>query len=356
MPRSRAVVNQDEVKRSSTNESSDHTMNLSSSHRTISDEALSLSADEECPPHILRYYNAWCEDGYLYIQTELCDNTLYDVSFNILKRNKILPPMGSEGEQELIKMMRNILSGLKYLHQRSLVHLDLKPSNLFVRRGVYKIGDLGHITQQKKHRRGSSSSLNTTPSEGDCCYMAKELLNFDPRNPLDLRKCDIFSLGASMYEIIRGVRLPERGEEWHSLRAGQLDFKFDTTSEQMTSSSSSSSSSSTTTSIVCRPVPISFEMESMLRKMMAVDPDARPTARELLRDPLLQTESEQRLARAEALLRSHEMRQRKMEAEQGEQMWGGAGNQGVVGNGASTKLLNVGSIQHQPRLKRAVTM
>ena len=116
--------------------------------------------------------------------------------------------MGSEGEQELIKMMRNILSGLKYLHQRSLVHLDLKPSNLFVRRGVYKIGDLGHITQQKKHRRGSSSSLNTTPSEGDCCYMAKELLNFDPRNPLDLRKCDIFSLGASMYEIIRGVRLP----------------------------------------------------------------------------------------------------------------------------------------------------
>jgi serine/threonine protein kinase len=309
-------------------------------------ETITLTDDTE-------RYNAWCEDGYLYIQTELCDNTLNDVSFNILKRNKILPPMGSEGEQELIKMMRNILSGLKYLHQRSLVHLDLKPSNLFVRRGVYKIGDLGHITQQKKHRRGSSSSLNTTPSEGDCCYMAKELLNFDPRNPLDLRKCDIFSLGASMYEIIRGVRLPERGEEWHSLRAGQLDFKFDTTSEQMTSSSSTTAKATT---IVCRPVPISFEMESMLRKMMAVDPDARPTARKLLRDPLLQTESEQRLARAEALLRSHEMRQRKVEAEQGEQMRGGAGNQGIVGNGASTKLHNVGSIQHQPRLKRAVTM
>jgi hypothetical protein len=43
--------------------------------------------------------------------------------------------------------------------------------------------------------------------------------------------------------------------------------------------------------------------------MMAENPKDRPTAREILRHPLLQTETEQRLARAEALLKSHEMKQ-----------------------------------------------
>ena len=44
---------------------------LSSTHRTISDEALSFNADEECPKQILRYFNAWTDDQFLYIQTEL---------------------------------------------------------------------------------------------------------------------------------------------------------------------------------------------------------------------------------------------------------------------------------------------
>jgi len=42
--------------------------------------------------------------------------------------------------------------------------------------------------------------------------MAKELLDDDPRT--DLKKCDIFSLGASIYEVVQGKRLPQRGKEW----------------------------------------------------------------------------------------------------------------------------------------------
>jgi hypothetical protein len=107
----------------------------SSAHRTISEEAaLSLSADTECPIHILRYYNAWIEDGHLYIQTELCEKTLNDVAFTAERRQKTFHfrqahkhssssrssrPSSSHhhhhhaaktGESEIIKIMRQVLA------------------------------------------------------------------------------------------------------------------------------------------------------------------------------------------------------------------------------------------------------
>ena len=71
----------------------------------------------------------------------------------------------SEGEHSIIHVFRHVLIGLKYLHQRDLVHLDLKPSNLFVRKNVWKLGDLGHITQTKR-RRGKNSKA----TQEQCSY------------------------------------------------------------------------------------------------------------------------------------------------------------------------------------------
>lgn len=52
--------------------------------------------------------------------------------------------------------------------------------------------------------------------------MAKELLNevFDPK---ELPKADLFSLGATIYELILCEELPCNGEEWHAIREGRLE-------------------------------------------------------------------------------------------------------------------------------------
>lgn len=58
--------------------------------------------------------------------------------------------------------------------------------------------------------------------EGDARYLAPELLN-EGIEFKDLYKADIFSLGATIYEMMIGKTLPCNGEEWHMIRQGKLE-------------------------------------------------------------------------------------------------------------------------------------
>lgn len=106
------------------------------------------------------------------------------------------------------------------MHNKDIVHLDLKPDNvLFSSSGQYKLGDLGLARLMNK--------LHGDVPEGDCRYLAKELLNSDPDcNIPDLRKADIFSLGMMAYELIEEIDLPKNGNEWTALRKGTFTFTF----------------------------------------------------------------------------------------------------------------------------------
>lgn len=57
--------------------------------------------------------------------------------------------------------------------------------------------------------------------------MALELLNDVQfgKDVSELSKADIFSLGISMFELIKNTALPMRDEAWHQLRNNEtLDF------------------------------------------------------------------------------------------------------------------------------------
>merc|ERR1719414_18059 len=69
----------------------------------------------------------------------------------------------------------------------------------------YKIGDLGHVV---------SADSTSHPEEGDCRYMAPELLMEKIRRKF-LFKADVFSLGLSMYEAASLVDLPKNSLEDH---------------------------------------------------------------------------------------------------------------------------------------------
>ena len=79
----------------------------------------------------------------------------------------------------------------------------------------YKIGDLGHVVPI----RGDYN-----PEEGDCRYMAPELLSDELNRDL-LTKADIFSLGLTMYEAASLKVLPKNSLEdtsYENIKSGDI--------------------------------------------------------------------------------------------------------------------------------------
>jgi WD40 repeat protein/serine/threonine protein kinase len=88
--------------------------------------------------------------------------------------------------------------GLEYAHQRGVIHRDIKPSNLLLDdQGVLWITDFGLARRAHDLRLTKSGALIGTPH-----YMAPEQAA-TARNPIDHR-ADIYSLGASLYELVTG--------------------------------------------------------------------------------------------------------------------------------------------------------
>ena len=115
-------------------------------------------------------------------------------------------PDASE-KQELVRAFLQSCRGLQALHERSLVHFDIKPANVFLKGGVARLGDYG-LSKLVTHSRGSLSMGRGTPY-----YMAPEML----KRRGDARS-DIYSLGVMLYEILCG-KVPFAGDsEWEVLR------------------------------------------------------------------------------------------------------------------------------------------
>ncbi|KAL3913730.1 MAG: hypothetical protein SGILL_006372 [Bacillariaceae sp.] len=162
--------------------------------------------------HIVRYHQAWMEENRLYIQTELCTTTLH------AEMQQAAPaPLPL---QRRYKCLREILLALEFIHKNGMVHLDIKPENIFLKNDQFKLGDFGLVSKISSH----------DVEEGDSRYMSTELLSGDHA---DLTKSDIFSLGITIYELCLGgsKSLPSNGPEWQLLRSGAVPALADTPDE-----------------------------------------------------------------------------------------------------------------------------
>lgn len=93
-------------------------------------------------------------------------------------------------------------------------------------------------------------------SEGDCRYMAPELLQ--GRADM-LEKADVWALGAALLEVLSGRPLPASGPQYQALRKGRLPL-----------------------------LPgVRVSVQALLQRMLAEDPAQRPTAAEVLQAPVL---------------------------------------------------------------------
>uniref|UniRef100_H3C0F6 non-specific serine/threonine protein kinase n=1 Tax=Tetraodon nigroviridis TaxID=99883 RepID=H3C0F6_TETNG len=81
---------------------------------------------------------------------------------------------------------------LEYLHQRNILHRDLKTQNIFLTKcNIIKVGDLG-IARVLENQNDMASTLIGTPY-----YMSPELFSNKPYN----HKSDVWALGCCVYEM-----------------------------------------------------------------------------------------------------------------------------------------------------------
>uniref|UniRef100_A0A8C5IFP3 Wee1-like protein kinase n=1 Tax=Junco hyemalis TaxID=40217 RepID=A0A8C5IFP3_JUNHY len=219
-------------------------------------------------PHVVRYYSAWAEDDHMIIQNEHCNGgSLQDALLENAKLGQYFP------EAELKEILLQVSMGLKYIHNSGLVHLDIKPSNIFICHKlavsgpagqeesdsedefspgvVYKIGDLGHVT----------SITNPQVEEGDRRFLANEILQ---EQYCYLPKADIFALALTVALAAGAAPLPHNGALWHHIRKGNVP-----------------------------PIPqkLPHRFLELLKLMIHPEPAQRPSATALTKHPVLRPSS-----------------------------------------------------------------
>jgi mitosis inhibitor protein kinase SWE1 len=167
-------------------------------------------------PNVLGYLDSWEEGEFLYIQTELCG--MGNLDYFLWKYGERRPVLG---EPRIWKSLVDLSSGLQFIHHAGVIHLDLKPANIFLTtEGRFKIGDFGMASLWPRRSSAGNGDVNTNSGferEGDKLYMAPEVLQ--GRYGL---AADIFSLGMMMLEAYTNIIVPDQGESWQLLRQEDL--------------------------------------------------------------------------------------------------------------------------------------
>lgn len=106
--------------------------------------------------------------------------------------------IGSMSETDLWRFIRDVASGLAYLHSINppIIHQDIKPDNILILRNRdFVITDFGISKQLRATLRKSANSLN---SAGAISYMGPERFS---KSYQAVKASDIWSLGVSIFEL-----------------------------------------------------------------------------------------------------------------------------------------------------------
>lgn len=128
--------------------------------------------------------------------------------------------VGKMTEAELWKLIHDVAAGLAYLHEKDVIHQDIKPDNILIdTEGNYLITDFGISTRARSTLRKSVIGGNT--SGGTTAYMGPERFS---RQPAPTKASDIWSFGAMAFELLEGVT--PFGEIGGGMQKGGAEIPF----------------------------------------------------------------------------------------------------------------------------------
>lgn len=174
--------------------------------KTIKKENLKTKQDQELVkseidimklcrhPNIVSLLDHFENSEYIFIVMEYIqggDLTKYVQKYYGGKSNKTLP------EKRVAELMKQLASGLEYLHNYGIIHRDLKPDNLMMTErtinGEVKIMDFG-LSKMMHHDEKVADGFGTLS------FVAPEVLIRKPYN----KQVDVWSLGVIIFNLISG--------------------------------------------------------------------------------------------------------------------------------------------------------
>ncbi|XP_055661824.1 serine/threonine-protein kinase Nek4 isoform X2 [Falco peregrinus] len=199
-------------------------------------------------PNIVTYRESWQgEDGLLYIVMGFCEGG--DLYHKLKEqKGKLLP------ENQVVEWFVQIAMALQYLHEKHILHRDLKTQNVFLTRtNIIKVGDLG-IARVLENQCDMASTLIGTPY-----YMSPELFSNKPYN----YKSDVWALGCCVYEMAT-LKHAFNAKDMNSLVYRIIEGKLP-------------------------PMPKDYspQLVEIIRTMLSKKPEERPSVKSILRQPYI---------------------------------------------------------------------
>ena len=188
-------------------------------------------------PGIIKLYDQFVFNEHLFLILEYCEGGSL---LNLISGRKLSP-------DRFFEIAWEIVQALDYCHSRSVAHRDLKPENiLFDGYGKVRLADFG-ISEFVKNKRLRNSS-------GTSQYMAPEVIQKMPNDPF---AADIWSLGVMFATMLQGYH-PFTGST-------KAEVKRNITRGLH---------------IIDRQIPVCLQY--LIRRMLSVEPEKRPTIKEVM--------------------------------------------------------------------------
>lgn len=168
-------------------------------------------------PNIIKLYKIFEDNEHIYFVSEYIDGINLEKYVINFKNNN---PNSHIDQNFVINIFKQILIGLTFLHEKNVLHRDIKPDNILLdRNNNIKIADFG-ISALYKKGFGLLTYNNTQVGRPD--YVCPEIL---ANKPYDHR-CDIFSLGYTIY-FIMNFHLPSKTtSDYNRIDSNELEDAF----------------------------------------------------------------------------------------------------------------------------------
>lgn len=205
-------------------------------------------------PNIVQYLGCGSSAEYLNIFLEYVPGGSVQTMLN---------SYGALREPLVRSFVRQILNGLSYLHNRDIIHRDIKGANILVdNKGTIKISDFGISKKLEATNilNGANNNKHRPSLQGSVFWMAPEVV----KQTSYTRKADIWSLGCLVVEMMTGTH------PFPDCTQLQAIFKI--------------GGSKATPTI---PEHASDEAKQFLARTFEIDHNNRPSADELMQSPFL---------------------------------------------------------------------